>query len=238
MSTTNEDFIVTFEQLSTEVNRRAGKLDSRQFALEEACEREPGLARYRSLLRYIREVRNALQHPQHRAAGPAFEVSEAFLLEAKDLLRRLQNPPTAMKLGVRRAQIRTAALNERLGDLAAEMKQRGFSHLPILDGGDAVVGVFNEAAVFEHLWADTETVIGQQMELAEILDHCRLDAGHTESFDFVPPTMPVEKVVQRFIALDTPATRVGAVFVTASGKRTEPLQRMITPWDVLAVVRD
>jgi len=43
---------------------------------------------------------------------------------------------------------------------------------------------------------------------------------------------------ERFIAIETPTTRVGAVFVTASGKRTEPLQRMITPWDVLAVERD
>jgi hypothetical protein len=28
---------------------------------------------------------------------------------------------------------------------------------------------------------------------------------------------------------------VGAAFVTASGKKTEPLQRLITPWDVLAI---
>ena len=36
-----------------------------------------------------------------------------------------------------------------------------------------------------------------------------------------------------FLALESPTTRVGPAFVTASGKRTEPLQRQITAWDVL-----
>jgi CBS domain-containing protein len=238
MTRTNEDFISTFEALSVEMSRLAGRPDSRQFEIEEACARHPGLARYRALLRYIRDVRNALQHPQHRAPGPAFQVSEAFLAETRDLLRRLQDPPTAMKLGVSRAQIRTAAPDERLGDLATEMKRRGFSHLPILDDRGAVIGVFNEAAVFEHLWVGTEAIVSRDMPLSDILEHCRLDAGHTESFHFVDPRTPLEKVVERFVALDTPATRVGALFVTASGKRTETLQRMITPWDVLGVGRD
>lgn len=238
MTGTNEDFIATFEALAAEVNRRAGRPDSRQFEVAEACARHPGLARHRGLLNCIRELRNILQHPQHRAPGPAFQVSEAFLDESRKLLRRLQDPPTAMKLGVARAQIRTAAPDERLGALAAEMKRKGFSHLPILDDHGAVIGVFNEAAVFEHLWVGTEAIVGRDMPLSDILDYCRLDAGHTESFHFVDPRMPLEEVVQKFVALDTPATRVGALFVTASGRRTETLQRMITPWDVLAVGRD
>lgn len=38
----------------------------------------------------------------------------------------------------------------------------------------------------------------------------------------------LDELVGMFMALDSPAPRVGAAFVTASGKATEALQRMIT----------
>lgn len=94
-------------------------------------------------------------------------------------------------------------------------------------------GVFNEAAVFDYLWSESETIISRSMQIHEILPHCRLDANHTETFRFVGSRVPVEDVVDIFLALQSPTTRVGAVFVTASGKSTEKLQRLITPWDVL-----
>lgn len=237
MSHRNDEFVATFKALPGEVNRRAGKPDSRTFELDEACARDRSLDQQRVLLRYIRDIRNMLQHPRHHGPGPAFEVSESLFSEANKLLRRLMNPPTAMKLGVARVGMRVAARDERLGDLAADMKREGSSHISILDERHAVIGVFNEAAVFSHLWADTETIIGQHMKLAEILDHCRLDAGHTERFHFVDPRTPIDLLIEEFIAIETPTTRVGEMFITASGKPTEPLQRMITPRDVLAVER-
>ena len=114
------------------------------------------------------------------------------------------------------------------------MKQNGFSHVPILDERDAVIGVFNEAAVFDHLWADTEMIVGRQMQISDILPHCRLDADHTENFRFVKPGTPIDDLVEMFVAVESPTTRLGAAFVTASGNSTEPLQRLITAWDVLA----
>ena len=118
----------------------------------------------RPLLIYIRDVRNALQHPKHSSDGHAVHVSEAFLEETQSLLNHLRNPPTASSVGVPRKQIKTAGLTDQLGDLADEMKRGGFSHVPILDERDAITGVFNEAAVFDHLWAEAETIVGRQMQ--------------------------------------------------------------------------
>ena len=186
------------------------------------------------MLIYIRDVRNALQHPKHRSDGHAVQVSEAFLDEVQTLLSHLKKPPTASSVGVPRKKIKTANLTDGLGNLADEMKQDGFSHVPILDERDAVIGVFNEAAVFDCLWAETETIIGRQMQISEILRHCRLNAGHTENFRFVKPSTPIDDLAEMFLALESPTTRVGAAFVTASGKKTEPLLGLITPWDLLA----
>ena len=132
-----------------------------------------------------------------------------------------------------RSKVGTASPIDRLGDLADRMRRGGFSHVPVLDEHNAVIGVFNEAAVFDYLWADTGTIIGREMEISDILPYCRFGAVRMESFRFVRSGIPVDEVVDIFLALEWSTARVGAAFVTASGKRTEPIQRLITAWDML-----
>lgn len=234
MSDPTESFIRTFEKIVAEVNRRAGVPSSRSFELERAAERDGIVKKNHSLLRYIRSVRNALQHPQHHSKGHAVQVSEAFLDEVRTLLNYLRNPPTVSSIGVPRKKIKTAGLSDELGDLANDMKRGGFSHVPILNKFGAIIGVFNEAAVFDYLWAETEIIIGREMQISDIFTHCRLDAGHTESFRFVKPGTLIDDLAEMFRVPESPTTRLGAAFVTASGKKTEPLQRLVTAWDVLA----
>jgi CBS domain-containing protein len=229
-----EDFIRCFEEIKAEINRRAGNRSPRSFAVESAAERDGLVRKNKAVLHYIREVRNALQHPGHRSAGSAIKITDSFLSEVRDLLRHLQNPPKANSVGVPRKKVLVGKLTDRLGDLADKMKTSGFSHLPLLNESDAVIGVFNEAAVFDHLWSDDETIVGRNMVVGDILSHCRLDAEHTETFRFVKPSTPLDDLMSMFLNLESPTTRVGAAFVTASGKRHEALQRLITPWDVLA----
>ena len=104
------------------------------------------------MLIYIRDVRNALQHPKHRSDGHAVQISEAFLDEVQALLSHLRNPPTASSVGVPRKEIKTAGLTDQLGDLADEMKQCGFSHVPILDERDAVIGSVLDAWMLVPGW--------------------------------------------------------------------------------------
>jgi CBS domain-containing protein len=238
MIATNEAFIRTFEEIVTEVNRRAGAVTSRAFEIERAAERDPTVRQNRDLLIYIRDVRNTLQHPRHGLLDPAVAVNDGFLLKVQGLLERLRNPVRASSIGVARSEITLAKPDDTLGSLADVMKRNGFSHLPILDDGGTVIGIFNEAAVFDFLWSDQETIIAKEMQLRDILRHCMLDEERTETFGFAKPGTQRDELVGMFRALRSPRTRLGAVFVTASGKRTEPLQRMITAWDVLAVEQD
>jgi CBS domain-containing protein len=235
MRSLNEGFIRLYEDIAREINRRAGSPTSHSVEIERASERDGLVRRNRALLLYIRDVRNTLQHPKHRSDGDAIQISKSFLDEVEALLTGLRNPPTASSVGVLRKEIRTASLDDQLGELADEMKKRGFTHLPILNEKEAVIGVFNEAAIFDHLWAEPETIVGRQMTISDILASCRLEAERMETFRFIGPRTPLDDLVEMFLSLESPLKRVGAAFVTASGKETEPLQRLITPWDVLSM---
>ncbi len=77
-------------------------------------------------------------------------------------------------------------------------------------------------------------MIERTMTVFEIMESCDLNAAHTETFEFVRPTTTQDELVDLFLTVPTATTRVGAVFVTASGNRNDRLQGMITPWDALA----
>jgi len=234
VTSTNDRFVRVYEELVEEVNRRAGAASSHSFEIELASSRDGAVKKQQMLLRHVRDVRHTLQHPKQRSLGSAVLISDAFLEEVSGVLTRLRNPPTASSIGVPRRQIRTANLNDQLGDLADEMRRGRFSHIPILNESDVVIGVFNEAAVFDHLWANTETIIGRSMLISDIIRHCRLDANHTETFKFVSPRTSIDQLVEMFSSIESASTRIGAAFVTASGKSKDALQRLITPWDVIA----
>lgn len=238
MIETTEKFIRVYEDLVKEVNKRAHVSDSHSFEIEKATQRDQGVARHRELLRYIRDIRHPMQHPKHKSPGPAVHISPAFLAEVEGILNHLRNPPNANSVGVTRKDMKTAQLTDQLGDLADHMKRTGFSHLPILDEKDVLIGVFNEAAVFDYLWHVDEQIVSRSMTVAEVLPHCRLDAQHTETFRFVAPNTPIDDLIELFRAIETPLTRVGAVFVALSGKPDKPVQRLITPWDVMSSDKD
>src|SRR3546814_4054093 len=187
MSQKTEQFIRTFKKLKADINRRAGMPSSHSIEIDRAADRDNTVRRNRALLIYIRDARNLVQHPRHRSDGHAIHISETFLAETQSLLSHLRNPPTASSVGVKRKQMKTAGKTDRLGDLADEMKRCGFSHVPILDEHDVVIGVFNEAAVFSFLWTTEETIVGRQMQISDILSHCRLGTNHAERFKFVSP---------------------------------------------------
>lgn len=226
-------FIRTFEYLKKAVNLRAGLGQSDTFEIDRACEKDRSLRSKRDLLKYMRDVRNMLQHPQHKSDGHAFHITPAFLAEIEGLLDWVVNPPTARSIGVERKDVKVALLTDRLGDLADVMREKGYSHLPVLDEKGAIIGVFNEAAVFDLAWSDDAVIISKSMFVRDVLAYCGLGASRTEKFKFTKPTTPINDLVEMFAAPVSQFTRIGAVFVTSSGKSHEPLQRLITPWDVL-----
>lgn len=234
MSAETERFIQLVEKIRAEVNRRAGRSAQDSFKIDEAASCDAMVNSLREKLHYFRLIRNLLQHPQHDTPQRPFLVTPGFLAEVQEVLDRLTNPPRAQSLGISRRDLTFAHPDEKIGDLAARMKASGFSHLPIIDNEHRILGVFNEAAIFAGLCTRQEVILEGSMPLREIIDFCSLDAGHTETFDFVPPQMTKDELLKRFVAVETETTRIGAVFVTKTGKRSEPLQRMITPWDVLS----
>ena len=234
MSSNNERFVRAYEELTVEINRRAHMDNSTACEIDAAAARDKAVANQKPLLRYIREVRHALQHPKGKSAGPPIVVSDPFLQEVLDVVGKFCNPKTAKDICVPRGKLFTAQLTSNIRDVADEMRAKYYSHVPILDDADVVIGVFNEAAIFDYFSSNEVIDAARHMLIEDIVRHCRLDTKHTETFKFMKPSMRDDEIIAAFTKVGGDLTRVGALFVTPSGKPTESITGMITPWDVLA----
>lgn len=231
----NEEFRQTYEAIHGVINRIAHTEDSHNFELAAACNSSNRVRNRKSDLEYIRKVRNVQSHPKQGSGQPAFVVTEAFLKWCRNVHDQLAQVTTAGQLGVKRSELFTATWASQIHPLIGKMRDEKFSHIPILDEAGATVGVFNESAILDYLMAsDMTSLIEPYHTLEEIRQHCAIGADHVETFRFIRPQASEDDVADTFLSVTGPFTRVGAVFVTPGAAPEQPIQRMITAWDVLS----
>lgn len=231
----NDQFLRLYEAIKDVVNTIAGTT-SYDLELDAACGRSRRVKERRFEIRHVRDVRNVIAHPQAKSGAPAVVVTPDLIARTQRLLDTLTTVRTANTAGVPRSQLFTATTGTRLITITDIMRAKRYTHVPILDEANRVIGVFNESAIFDYLLSKTIIELNDTMIVTEIMDHCRLDAGHTESFQFIRPGTTEDEMVNALVNVEGEFTRVGALFVTSSGSANEPLHRMITIWDVMSGV--
>jgi len=227
-------FIQRFEHLKYLVNSTAGKNNSTYFELKLASENSRQIKRNFRLIQYIREIRNLLQHPNHEGGNHAIVVSEDLIGSLDDVISEIEKPKTAKDLGVPSKDLWCVNLDARVIDVSDKMKSENFSQVPITDQNDVLIGVFSESSIFSYFGTDEIIDASKNLSIQDIFAHCQLDDQRTEIYRFAHPNTPIHKIYNKFVTTDGNTKRLGAVFVTASGKQTEKVSRMITAWDVLA----
>jgi CBS domain-containing protein len=228
----NDQFIRLYEAMKTQINAIAG-IDSANMELTQACERSKRVLGRRSEIWHVRDVRNLIAHPLANSRGPTVVVTSDLIHRTQRLLDALTTVRTANTAGVPLGKLFTVTTDTKLIMVADTMRAKRYSHVPILDEQKRVIGVFNESAIFDYLVSQTIIELTDTMVVDDIMDHCRLDAGHTESFRFVRADTTEDEMLDALVNVEGEFTRVGALFVTPSGKQAEPLHRMITLWDAV-----
>lgn len=233
MERNNAIFIQSFERLKTVINIMAFKEGSTSMEISAAVYKNSRVKRCEKELRYIREVRNLLSHQHGQFGGAPFMVSDIFLARVDKLTSFFSKKMSANDVGVSLRDLYTARLSSFVKNLADKMIEDKFSHVPILDDDNVLLGVFNESAVFESYLC--EEVIGLEAEtkIEDLMPFCEVGRQRTEAFKFIKPSASLDDIADLFSGWEGDAARLGAVFVTASGKDSDPVQRMMTAWDVL-----
>lgn len=190
---------------------------------------------YRSIrdeLDYCREVRNLLQHKPKIRDNYVVEASDAMISLLEGTLNRIKNPPKARRIMIPRQQILCKAMNDLVLPTMREMDEKVYTHIPILEN-EVVCGVFSENTVLSYL-VDEQIGFDETTTFSEIADYLPLDKHRAETFRFVHLDEFISNISDEFDRAVHNQDRIGMVFVTANGKKSEKLLGILTAWDIAA----
>lgn len=228
----NELFKKLYNELEIALNHKYKHTD-RNFSVVKKFEndsKEP----FRSKIRLLREMRNLLVHQDSISLFPSFEVSDESIDFLKSQIEYVKNPLTAYDICVKINNVMYASLESNILDLIKNMNKTHYSHVPVLDKKEKVIGVFSENSIFNlvdvlngKLNLDSSCTIKDYQEYISIHNH------RSEDYLFVSKSIELSDLEKLFLRDDVNQKKIVMLFVTNHGKENEKILGIITPFDLI-----
>ena len=188
----------------------------------------------KSELAYCREVRNLLTHNPKVRNRYAVEPSDEMIALLDQTIECIKNPQKAKHIWVPRDKVLCRTMEDYVRPAMVEMNEHVYTHIPIMRDG-VVVGVFSENTLLSYLIDDEIISIDNDVKFSDIVKYLPLDQHRAESFRFVGQETLVSEIEDIFADSVKKSDRIGLIFVTNSGKKTEKLLGIISAWDVAGI---
>mgnify|MGYP002555271730 FL=1 len=105
---------------------------------------------FKDKLNLCREIRNLLSHHPEVNGEKIIEPSQAMLDILNEVINYVKRPPLAISYATPFENLLKASLNNNALTIMKKMESRGFSHVPVLNGGK-FIGVFSVGTIFMYI---------------------------------------------------------------------------------------
>lgn len=224
-----ENFIDKYKQLEEVVRTTYGLNDS--DSISHYLTEQNKFRKYKSEIKYCQEVRNLLNHKKKIGGSYAVEPSVQMISFINSLIENIKSRPKCRDISIK--DICWRPLEGSVKETMQTMKEKGFSNIPILRN-NLVVGVFDENSLFNYLVSEGSVSISDSLTFADIKDYISLGGRDSEKFIFFSGNHYVDTLEDEFEKVHRKGGRVGLALITANGRSDEPLQGIITPWDIIS----
>jgi len=192
---------------------------------------KPGYEKYSSRLECCREIRNLLSHyPKEKGTFP-IEPSVEMVRFLEELIYKMSNRQKCRDVGVPFRNMYYRTMNDRVEDTITVMRERSFTHVPILTKR-RVVGIFDAVSLFNYL-ADSTIMEFHDLLFSDIKDYIGLEGRKKEIFTFHHQFTFLDELQEEFQRQYRRGKRIGVAFLTDTGDRDEEVLSMLTAVDVL-----
>ena len=181
----------------------------------------------------LRMARNALTHNPLLNGRPIVSLNEDVIPFLDDVIAKIRQLPTATTVLIPRNEVYCGSMESRIRDVVAVMLEKVYSHVPILDSNDKVIGVFSESTMLEMNKAGIGN--GESLTMRDIDAYLPQEKHVAEVFRFVPKNDPIAHLRQLCTEALSRHERIGMFFVTENGAVEEPLLGILTVWDIAGV---
>jgi len=188
---------------------------------------------YADDIRYCQEVRNLLSHKKKINNSFAIEPNEKMIQFIENLINSIKNRPKCSDIQIKFKDVYWRSISDNVKATMSVMRDKLFTHVPILDEDGFVIGVFDENSVFTYI-ADEEIVsIDETLKFADIKKYLSIIGREMESFVYIKASAYVEELESIIEEAFNKGHRIGLAFVTVNGSPKDKLQGIITPWDII-----
>ncbi|MFA5068099.1 MAG: CBS domain-containing protein [Candidatus Izemoplasmatales bacterium] len=234
--TNAEKYIEAFRKIESALRKEYGGGEYKEFMgmIRELREKNSIVRNFYDYLRDYAELRNAIVHKSSAGERPIAEPYPETVAEIEKLYGILVKPQTAFDLAVK--PVHNCETSTRIIDVVKIMKEKIYTQIPILDGNGNFAGIFSESTLVKWL-ADSVVSGGFILEAAKVADIQKyLDQGDDKfnTYKFAPREMNIFDVKDMFLDSINKKERLGAIFVTQNGSKTERILGIITAWDLSA----
>lgn len=182
----------------------------------------------------LQKIRNVLTHNPQLDGRDMVAFDEAVIRFLEDATSRILHPLTAMDIYIPLKDVYECSLGSNLCDVVDTMIDMKYSHVPVLDNTGRVIGVFSESTGLE-----LERLGIGHTDARLVIDDFRaylpVDRHRVDAFHFVARTETVAHLRQICAAAVKKRERIGMFFVTRSGDQNEPLEGILTVWDIAGI---
>ena len=224
-----EIFIDKYKQLEEVVRTTYGLNES--DSISHYLTEQKKFNKYKSEIKYCQEVRNLLNHKKKINDSYAVEPSVQMLSFIDSLIENIKSRARCRDISVKNVCWRP--LDGNVKETMQMMREKGFTHIPILKN-NVVIGVFDENSLFNFLVSEGSVSISDSLTFADIKEYISIAGRETERFIFFGGNHYVDNLEDEFEKAHSRGGRIGIAFITANGKPDEPLQGIITPWDIIS----
>lgn len=223
-----EEFLQKYKELEQLIIKTypVGDGTSAVWALGDVKEFMP----FRPQLNAIREIRNFLSHTPTYDSLPLVLPSEAALKIINNIITKIEGPKSIYSIGFKPSGIVCAKMDDTVDPVVKLMRERHYQVLPILENNRVVAVYFDSAAIHGELdngELDESTTFFQLKKYIDLQSHIERDVL------FMAKTATIDNAKERMSEHFRKGNRIGAIFITESGKPTEALLGMVLPFQLI-----
>ena len=228
-----DEFLNAYRELEEALNNKYGT-DEKKFGspiVRFISEKES--MPFRENLDIRREIRNFLSHHSEVGGERIIQPSEYMIRFLGEVTDFINQPPLALEFATLFADILKTTLSQKVQTVMKKMERQGFSHVPVIDGGECV-GVFSVSTIFTYSLTYGLTSLRDDMIISDFGEMLDFDKHSAERFRFFDRNASIYDVRNEFEHKSRGSKRLAAVFITDNGSSKGRILGMLTPWDIIS----
>ncbi len=240
MNDNSQEFLRLYNDIDALLQDRYNDYDRNRSMIMRYCQElqsstNPQLYDRGRILNSLRQLRNALIHDFDMNRDQLFFISDKTISFLKNELEHLQNPKRAIDIGTHFDILTYGTYDTEIYPLLYKMLQKGFMQLPIVDKNGVLLGIFSPNVLLKYA-ADHPGLLNKQSKIDQVRDYIPLNQHFSEFYEFVKNDETVQNISKLFDSYTQRGKKLVVVFVTKNGKNDEPINAIITPYDVVKTI--